>query len=176
MRPPEVKPKSDWESFELPFRIGSGRGFRPDSKGNQILRMAFFKRKKDSALVGKVWFGDGIEGPPGFVHGGVSAYILDEAMGSAGWLARYPTVAKSIQVDFAEMTPIGQDLNIEAKVIEVKAKVITIEAKIFGEDDTLYSQSTGTFARLGRERVEKFLKTNPVPIDSKQFIFPESTK
>ena len=84
MRPPKVRPFKNWEAFKLPFQIGSGRSFLPDKKGQANLRMAFFRRKEDGALVGRVWFGLAVEGPPGFVHGGVSAYVLDEAMGSAG--------------------------------------------------------------------------------------------
>ncbi len=168
---PPVEPQAHWEPFHLPFRIGSGRGFAPDAKGRQAMRMAFFKDKRDSALVGKVWFGDGIEGPPGHVHGGVSSYVLDEAMGTSAWLHRYPAVAQKIEIEFLQMTPVGVDLDIEAKVVLVKQRNLTIEARIF-VNNTVYSRSLGHFVGLSREHVERFLKLGGESFSLDDYFFP----
>lgn len=169
-------PLKSWQTITLPFKIGSGRNFLPDANGQQSLRMAFYQRRKDNALVGRVWFGSGIEGPPGHVHGGVSAYVLDEAMGSASWLANYPTVARKIEVHFERMTPIGVDLFIEAKVTRVKAKELIIEARIFASNKKVYSRAIGHFARLSRARVSAFLSLCDVKIDESALIFPRETR
>lgn len=170
MQAPPVVPDADWENFYLPFTIGSGRSFvgTPGSS----MRLAFFKHRLTSDLVGMVWFGNLIEGPPGHVHGGVSSYVLDEAMGSACWLKGYPCVAKSIAVSFLHMTPIGVDLHIHAHVISVENRDVWVKAKIFDDQDKVYSEAEGHFSRLSRERLEYFLNKNEDHVDIGQFVFP----
>lgn len=158
---------SDKEPVQLPFKIGSGRDF-PKS----ALKMEFYKLKADTSLIGEVWFGKPMEGPPGHVHGGVSAYVLDEAMGSAAWLKGYPSVAREISVKFLEMTPQGQDLKIEAKVLKVEKKSVTVQAKIF-DDKKIYSESTGTFHRIQRSLLEGFLSSTGERFDIDQLKFAE---
>ena len=155
------------EPIKLPFKIGSGRDF-PKS----ALKMEFYKNKSDSSLEGLVWFGKPMEGPPGHVHGGVSAYVLDEAMGSAAWIKGYPSVAREISVRFLEMTPQGKDLKVEAHITKVDKKSVTVHAKIFDEKKT-YSESTGTFHRITKKFVEDFLKSTDEKFDLTDLEFPE---
>ncbi|MCB0407996.1 MAG: PaaI family thioesterase [Bdellovibrionales bacterium] len=159
--PPKVNIKKHWAAFELPFAIGSGRSFFPDKSGEQALRMAFFKSIIDDSLEGKVWFGKGIEGPPLHVHGGVSSYVLDEAMGSAGWLKNYPCVAQSISFQFLKMTPIGKDLDIRAHVKNIKGRILSIECEIYDKQGP-YTQGSGEFFWLHREKVEQLLEKSPI--------------
>ena len=88
--PPEVVPERGWREFDLPFDIGSGRCLFVETENGPTIRMRFFERVADGALVGRVWFGRATFGLPGFVHGGLIAYVMDEAMGSSAWLAGYP--------------------------------------------------------------------------------------
>ncbi|MCB0385242.1 MAG: hypothetical protein KDD43_07600, partial [Bdellovibrionales bacterium] len=97
MKAPEIVKQPDWETFFLPFNIGSGRDFYPET-GTASMRMAFFRSRSNNHLAGRVWFGEPVEGPPGHVHGGVSTYVLDEAMGSVTWMNNYGCVAKSLEV------------------------------------------------------------------------------
>lgn len=154
------------QPVKLPFKIGSGRDFPKTA-----LRMQFFKNK-DASLSGEVWFGKPMEGPPGHVHGGVSAYVLDEAMGSAAWVKGYPSVAREIQVKFLEMTPQGQDLQLEAMVTKVDKKSVTVYAKIF-DKKKIYSESTGTFHRVARKLVAGFLQSADEQFNLDDLQFPE---
>lgn len=160
---PPVSPGAEWEEFELPFSIGSGRSFFPTDEGT-ALRMAFFRSRKDDSLVGKVWFGEGIEGPPGHVHGGVSAYVLDEAMGSACWLSQYPCVASKIEFELQRMTPIGQDLDISASITKVEGRIVHVTSKIFDQDG-IYTKGTGQFFIIDRKTLEDLLIENPQNLD-----------
>ena len=79
--PPELPAEAGWRDLEkLPLDIGSGRTILQDEK-RLVLRL--FRNEK-SEIVGKVWFGDGLNGPPECVHGGVTCYVLDEILGAAG--------------------------------------------------------------------------------------------
>lgn len=171
--PPDVRVPDEWEGFELPFAIGSGRSFFPDANNEQALRMAFFRHNKDNALVGKVWFGKGIEGPPGHVHGGVSSYVLDEAMGSAGWLSSYPCVARKITFELLRMTPVGVDLDIEARVKSVSGHTIVIESRIFDENGN-YTVGTGEFHWLDKDRMKKMANPDSHGLDLESLKYPNN--
>ena len=48
------------------------------------------------------------QGPPGFVHGGASAAVLDEAMGLAIWKAGYRAVTANLMIDYRKPIPLGE--------------------------------------------------------------------
>lgn len=171
--PPNPKIEPHWQKFRLPFQIGSGRSFIP---GESAIRMAFFKDGKTQNLVGRVWFGEGIEGPPGHVHGGVSAFVLDEAMGSAGWLRGYACVAASIEVDFMQMTPLGVDFLVEALVEKTEGRQVYVSAEIRDEAGVVYSRSRGRFHRLAKTKVVTFLKGEGIDPESLGLKFVEDEK
>ncbi|MCC7403661.1 MAG: PaaI family thioesterase [Bdellovibrionales bacterium] len=172
MKPPKVVPHSDWETFFLPFNIGSGRDFFPES-GPISMRMAFFRRKEDNHLIGRVWFGEPVEGPPGHVHGGVSTYVLDEAMGSVAWMNRYGCVAKSLAVEFLSMTPIGTDLEVEAWIERIEGKNCFIGAEIRSPEGAVLSRARGVFHRLSRSKLMKSFGDEDQRYDFSQIRFPE---
>jgi acyl-coenzyme A thioesterase PaaI-like protein len=152
MKPPKVQPEPDWEEFSLPFDIGSGRSMFVETESGPTIRMRFFKRRPDGMLVGRVWFGGGAFGPPGFVHGGAVAFVLDEAMGACAWLGGYPSVAANLSVDFVELTPLGEDCFVDAKIVQVQPKKLVVEAR-FVLDDRLLVRGRGIFVRLTKERL-----------------------
>lgn len=158
MKPPEVKPLAHWQPFVLPFNIGSGRGVA-FSGGKPPLRMAFFYDNRNDCLVGKVWFDQALEGPPGHVHGGISSFVLDEAMGSAAWLKGLAVVAKKLEIEFIAMTPVQVDLDVEALVESVSGKNVEVVAKIFdASSGQIYSKARGHFVRLPAETLNNFKK------------------
>lgn len=163
MKPPEVVAEPGWSEFELPFEIGSGRSMFVTTQHGPTIRMRFFRRDADSALVGRVWFGQATFGPPGFVHGGLISYVADEAMGSAVWLAGYPCVAANIEVDFVEMTPIGQDCLVESRVVDAERRRIAAEASISLNDRTLV-RTRGAFVRVKKDEFLAFSRAHSLPI------------
>jgi len=162
MKPPAIQPDPDWEEFHLPFDIGSGRSMFVETERGPTIRMGFFRRRSDGALVGRIWFGEATFGPPGFVHGGVVSYVLDEAMGSCAWSAGYPTIAANLSVDFVEMTPLGEDCLVEAKIVDLQPKTIVVESTLSLGDQTLV-RGRGLFVRMTRERLTAVFKKTRLP-------------
>ncbi len=152
---------------DLPFGIGSGRLLKLADESNPW--RLNFKREENASLSGDIWFGPVLEGPPGHVHGGISAFILDEAMGSAGWLKGYPCVAAKIEVEFLSMTPVNRQLKIKAWVDKVEENKLSIQATIY--DDKAYSRSAGIFSRLSRGFVENFAKQAGINLDLEKFSY-----
>ena len=121
----------------------------------QRLRVRYFRRTSDDALMVRVWFGPGTQGPPGHVHGGAQAALLDETMGFAAWLAGYQVVAAHIEVDFRSMVPLGAVATVEAKVTRVRGRKIQVRARLDLGDGTVAAESSGLFIQLSPEHLEK---------------------
>jgi len=170
MHPPPVLPEPDWEEFRLPFEIGSGRSMFVETARGPKLRMRFFKRRADAALVGRVWFGDAVFGPPGFAHGGIVSFVLDEAMGSAAWLAGYACIAASLDIGFVEMTPLGRDCLVEAGVTQVQPKRITVETRLT-LDERLLARGRGVFVRVRKDRIDQLRDEDGALPDLSGFLF-----
>ena len=169
MKPPTVRPDPDWEEFDLPFDIGSGRSMFVETERGPTIRMRFFRRRSDGALVGRTWFGEATFGPPGFVHGGLISFVMDEAMGTCAWLGGYPCVAANLDVNFVEMTPLGEDCLIEAKIVDLQRRTLAVEAELNLADRTLV-RGRGVFVRLKRERLLSVFKDTGLP-DLSRFEF-----
>ena len=119
------------------------------------LRVRYFRRIADGALMARVFFGPETQGPPGHVHGGAQAALLDEAMGFAGWLAGYRVVAAHIEVDFREMIALESVATVEAKVTKVNDRKVEVRARLELGDGTLAAEASGLFIQLSADHLEK---------------------
>lgn len=153
---PQFAPQSDWEPIHLPIKIGQRDTVFAGPDGQPRLYMRLYRRKGDGALVGRVWFDRSLHGPPLRVHGGLVAYVLDEAMGSACWLAGHPCVAGEIGCRFEQMVPVEEALLLEGQVTEVLPRKVKVVASLSNAQGVVLARGTGTFVRLNAERLAQF--------------------
>ncbi|MCW2915387.1 MAG: thioesterase superfamily protein [Actinomycetia bacterium] len=74
------------------------------------------------------------EGPPGFVHGGISALILDQLLGAAAAANGTPGMTATLDVRYRRPTPLGVPLTAEAKATRVDGRKTYVDAFVFGPD------------------------------------------
>ena len=117
------------------------------------LEMALLKSPNHQELNAEVWFGGGTAGPPGHVHGGCQAAVLDEVMGSAGWHHGYGVVAAKIDVAFMEMVPVLQQYSLRGRITAIDKRKIFVEAELF-DKEKIYAKSTGLFIVLTKEQMD----------------------
>lgn len=117
------------------------------------LEMVLLKSSIHHELNAEVWFGSSTAGPPGHVHGGCQAAVLDEVMGSTGWHHGYGVVAAKIDVAFMEMIPVLQQYSLRGKITAIDKRKIFIEAELF-DKEKVYAKSTGLFIVLTKEQLD----------------------
>jgi acyl-coenzyme A thioesterase PaaI-like protein len=122
--------------------------------GGHRLRVRYFRRQDDDALMARAWFGPGTQGPPGHAHGGATAALLDEAMGFCCWMVGHRVVAVHIEVDFRHMVPVGAVATLEAAVERVEGRKVFPRARLFLPDAELAAESSGLFLILAAEHLE----------------------
>lgn len=141
-----------WVRIEPLASVGTGRSFVSGDPEGDRLRVRYFRRERDGALVGRIWFGPGAEGPPGHAHGGSMAAALDEAMGAGAWMAGHTVVAARLTTEFRRMLPLNTEVLLEAWVHEVEGRKVKTRGRLFGPDGELYAEGEALFIVLEPER------------------------
>ena len=90
-------------------------------------------------------------GPPGHLHGGIAATVLDETMASLGWaLDRTPCVTATLQLRYRRAVPLdGRPLRIEAWRERPEARRSQrVHGRILLDDGTVCVEATGLFVQV----------------------------
>jgi acyl-coenzyme A thioesterase PaaI-like protein len=156
--PPELFGEKGWTELIIPDSYGNGRSFITGDRSSDRMRVKYFKKDSDNSVVARIWFGPSTEGPPGHVHGGSMAAILDEAMGISAWIAGHTVVAAKITIEYRKMLPLGTVTTVEAKVSSVNGKKVITSGIIYDDTGSVYAESEGLFISIPIERFEELLK------------------
>lgn len=91
--------------------------------------------QRDPSANGDVWadfhLGAAYEGPPGLVHGGVSALILDQVLGESAGAGGKPGMTGTLTLRYRQGTPLG-DLRVEGWIERVDGIKTFAKAHILG--------------------------------------------
>ena len=148
----DLSPEPGWSGLEHLGALNVSRSFVSGDPHGDRLRLRYYRRDADGAMVGKVWFGPGSEGPPGHAHGGSMAAVLDEAMGGSAWMAGHAVVAAEIRIRYLNMLPLGTVTRLEAWVSEVEGRKVSTRSHLVGGDRKVYAAGDGLFMVIDLER------------------------
>ena len=100
------------------------------------------------------------QGWSGFVHGGITTTLLEEAMGYAALFEGANCVAGSVQARLKRPAPIDIPLIITSSVTKRTRKILNTKATVSLKDGTIVAEGTATMfvinikAKLGRSSRE----------------------
>lgn len=149
---PKAAREPGWEPVDPLYGVGAKYSFVSSDTSGERLRVSYFRRKEDGALVGKVWFGSKAEGPPHHAHGGSIAAVLDEAMGAAAWMIGHTVVVARLVVVFRRAVPLGTDATVEAQVTKKKGKKVWASGRLLDSEGRAFAEAQGLFISLRMER------------------------
>jgi uncharacterized protein (TIGR00369 family) len=86
------------------------------------------------------------EGPPGAVHGGVCAAILDSLLGAAAAAGHRPGMTAKLILSYLRPTPLGMPLVAEAWITGVERRTTLVNGRILNERGELTVEATGEFS------------------------------
>lgn len=116
----------------------------------------WFGRPDQREIYGTVSLSERYEGPPGHAHGGASAALLDDAMGSAAWFAGHEVMTAKMSVNYRRPIPLNTPVIITATVTETKGRKVFVYGKICAADGTCLVDSDGLFLRIPAELSDAF--------------------
>jgi uncharacterized protein (TIGR00369 family) len=76
------------------------------------------------------------QGPPGHVHGGASAALLDEIMGMAVWNAGHQVASVNLECEYRRPLPLGVELHVHGEIVEQTGRAIRTRGAITLPDGT----------------------------------------
>ncbi|MFC5728865.1 MULTISPECIES: PaaI family thioesterase [Nocardioides] len=91
-----------------------------------------------------VVLGAAYEGPPGMVHGGVAALLLDQIMGETASGFKRLTMTGTLSLRYRRGTPLGP-VRIEGRIASESGRKITVQAHLAGPDGEPTVEATGLF-------------------------------
>ena len=86
--------------------------------------------RPDGSVVGVVSLGLAYQGPPGHVHGGVSALLLDHTLGVANGFAGSRGMTARLQLRYTRPAPLFVPLTVTARQLRVEGRRIWAEGAI----------------------------------------------
>ena len=108
-------------------------------------------QEASSRITGTVKFSQAFEGPPGHVHGGWVAGVLDHLMGMTHVRTGHPGMTGGLSVRYLKPTPLNQVIEVSAQATELDDKRTEVKAEMrFGETTTATAEAI--FVRVDREK------------------------
>ncbi len=121
------------------------------------LHLEFF-RAEDGAAVSFARVPDTYEGPPGYVHGGIIATLLDEAMSKAVRARGLLAMTRRLEVDYLRPVPSGSAIRMEGRVVRDEGRKHWTEARVLNEEGAVLAEGKGLFIEIRREMLPAELK------------------
>jgi uncharacterized protein (TIGR00369 family) len=88
------------------------------------------------------------EGPPGYLHGGIIATLLDEAMSKAVRASGKTAMTRKMEVEYLRPVPSGAEIRIEGRLLRSEGRKNWAEAKILHQDGSPLAQAAGLFIEM----------------------------
>ena len=108
-------------------------------------------QEEPNRITGTVNFGQAFEGPPGHVHGGWVAGVLDHLMGMTHVRTGHPGMTGGLSVRYLKPTPLNQLIEVSAEATELDDKRTEVKAEMrCGE--TITATAEAIFVRVDRAK------------------------
>lgn len=108
-------------------------------------------QEEPNRITGTVTFGQAFEGPPGHVHGGWVAGILDHLMGMTHVRTGHPGMTGGLSVRYLKPTPLNQTIKVNAQATQLDDRRTEVTAAMrFGDITTATAEAI--FVQVDREK------------------------
>lgn len=146
---------TDGSETLIPFAHGSQpRCFGCGMESAQGLRLEF-AIASDQSIVCNTVVASCFEGPPGCVHGGIIATLLDEAMSKAVRQLGIRAMTRSMSVDYRRPVPVDHPIRIVGRLLSSHERHHQTEARILNAQGVTLASATGVFAQVRALKMER---------------------
>ena len=101
------------------------------------------------------------EGNAGYLHGGIIATLLDEAMSKSVRMCGYTCMTRHMEVDYQRPVPSSTPIRIEGRMTRSEGRKHWTEAKIMNTHGTVLAQGKGLFVEVTIERAKAWAAAKP---------------
>jgi acyl-coenzyme A thioesterase PaaI-like protein len=129
------------------------RVYNPVSGVGSALAPPVRIRRVEGGVVGEALLGPAYEGPPGYVHGGISSLLMDQLLGSAAIAAGLWGMTVRLELDYRRPVPLSTPLTLRAQVTEAAGRkcVVTGTVATATSPDRTLVEARGVFVMPRQE-------------------------
>jgi len=88
--------------------------------------------------------GENLQGWSGYLHGGITACVLDEAMGWAAMFSGFYNVTAKMHVRYRQMVPIGKTYLVTCSIIKHTRRLVETRAFLTDFKGEIFAEGTST--------------------------------
>ena len=107
-----------------------------------------FSKSADGSVFADATISDQYEGPPGYLHGGIIATLLDEAMSKADRAKGVTAMTRQLTIEYLRPVPSGSPIRIVGRVMRSEGRKHWNEGQILSADGTILAQANGLFIAI----------------------------
>jgi uncharacterized protein (TIGR00369 family) len=110
-----------------------------------------FSVTPDHTVICNAVVSENYEGPPGYLHGGIIATLLDEAMSKANRAHGVTAMTRQMQVEYLHPVHSNSPIRIEGLVTRSEGRKHWTEAHIQNSNGKILAKATGLFIAIHKE-------------------------
>eukprot|EP01080_Neovahlkampfia_damariscottae_P011766 gene11766-5104_t len=121
---------------------------------NGMIRMAYqgYYKESKKLLSGVVYFGENVQGPPGCVHGGCIATLIDSMMGGVIWISGHRAVTVNLNVNYRKFIPLDSEVIFEVKLDKIEGRKLFVSAKLKSlNGEVLHNDASAIFLTMKKQ-------------------------
>ncbi|KAL8184724.1 UNVERIFIED_CONTAM: hypothetical protein K2H54_026360 [Gekko kuhli] len=126
------------------------RNLDEEGKGFEYVMFLNWSEKR---MAGVFQLGPYLEGPPGFVHGGSIATILDSVLGGCAMSLLGHLMTANLNINYKSPVPLGSVVLVESKLDNLEERKAFVSGRVQSVDgETLHAEATGLFIQLASQK------------------------
>ena len=95
------------------------------------------------------------EGPPGFIHGGIIATLMDESMSKLNRPLKVIAMTRHMEVDYLRPAPLGTPLKLRSHHLRREGRKLFHAAELTGPDGRVLARARGFFIVIDPAMLER---------------------
>jgi len=115
------------------------------------MKLTFEQDNVRRRIVGRFVLGDRYQGGGGFVHGGIIALLLDEAMGKVCRFREVRAVTAELNVEYLKPIKVADDVVVEGHEVELKGRNLFLAGEIRNGGGEVLARGRGRFVIIGHK-------------------------
>jgi uncharacterized protein (TIGR00369 family) len=126
------------------------------------MKLTFEQDDERQRIVGRFRIGARYQGGPGFLHGGIIATLLDEAMGKVNRFSQARAVTAELTVEYKKPVRVDEEILVEGWQADQDGRNFYHEAEIRNVRGDLLARGKGRFVAIDVEKFSKKLTAEKV--------------
>lgn len=115
------------------------------------LRLKFFT-DETGRILSRIKIPKRFEGPPGYMHGGAIATLMDEAMSKANRARGVTAMTRQMEVEYLRPVPLGVPLQLEGWLLKAEGRKHYCEAEVTDSQGRILARAKGLFLAIDLEK------------------------